>query len=199
MLIDSWGLGAAPFALGLAAVDAPVVDAPVGFCNEDADGPRLVLLGLRERVQEAVGVLRVLDGGERAGGAVRRLNVPHVGQQVVFFDAAYERVARRVVRHVRAAQLVVEHVVHLAAPERVRGDLPDARPVPLARVVRLGVARFQLREVVHVARRHPQELRRVRHTETKYTHMLFIILCVTCNFALKLCVEKIADAFVFLS
>jgi hypothetical protein len=142
-----------------------MVDVPVGFGDEDADGPGLVLLGLRERVQEAVGVLRVLDGGERAGGAVRRVDVPHVGQQVVLADAAHERVARRVVRHVRVAQLVVEHVVHLAAAERVRGDLPDARPVPLARVVRLGVARLQLRVVVHVARRHAQELRRVGNTE----------------------------------
>lgn len=144
-------LGAAPFAFGLAAVDAPVVDVPIRFCDEDADGPGLVLLGLRERVQEAVGVLRVLDGGERAAGAVRRVDVPHIGQQVVLADTAHESVASCVVSHVSVAQLVVEHVVHLTAPEIVGGDLPNTLPVPLARVVWLGVASQQLWVVVHVA------------------------------------------------
>jgi hypothetical protein len=155
-----------------------VVDVPVWLCDEDADGPGLVLLGVRERVQKAVGVLRVLDGGERAAGAVRRVDVPHVGQQVVLADAAHERVPRCVVRHVRVGQLVLEHVVDLAAAEIVRGDLPDALPVPRsARVVRLGVARNQLRVVVNVAGRHAQVLRRVRNTETcikVFSHALSI-------------------------
>lgn len=130
----------------------------------DADRSVCFLGG--ERVQVAVGVVRVLDvADEVAVGVLPRGHDPRVVHQELVAGAAHEIVPGRVVRHERLARVVLEHVVGLVGAQFEAEDLPDARPVPLAGAAPLdGVADAQLRVVVEEARRHPQKFARVGGT-----------------------------------